>query len=127
MALYAQTLPVDRQNNPYSNAVPPFASNAAWSGSFTVSSTVGVNDKTTAVQLMTSGSAINFKWGAGSVTGTAFDGSLSANESKLVAIPINTMFSGGSVVGANAQYGLYSSISIKAVGGGTSSVFAAEY
>ncbi len=124
MAQYAQDLPTDQNNNPYLSGTPAYPSNQSWSGSYTVSSTVGLSDKTTVIQIMSTGSPVNFLWGPGSVTATAFDGSVSANDARTFVVP-QSVLAANSVMGANGANGLYNKISIKATG--SSSVFVAEY
>lgn len=124
MAQYARELPVDRFNNPYFTGTPAFVSNQSSSGTFAASSTIGLSDKTTVIQIMTTGSPLNFVWGPGSVTGTSFDGSVSANDARTFVIPVSIV-AAVSVMGANGANGLYNKISIKATG--SSSVFVAEY
>lgn len=126
MAQYAQALPVDKFNNPYTVATPAFPSNQAWSSVFTVSSTVGLSDKTTVIQIVTAGSAANIKWGPGSVTGTSFDATIPANAELTLVVPQSVLAS-TSVMGANGANGLYNSISIRTVGGNTGSVWGAEF
>lgn len=124
---YARALPVDSQNNPYTVATPNYTSNQAWSSVFTVSSTVGLSDKTTVVQIAAIGAAVNIKWGTGSVTGTAFDGTIPANTQITFVVPQSVMANSASLMGANGSNGLYNSLSIKTVGGNTGSVFGAEF
>lgn len=126
MAQYAQALPVDKFNNPYTVATPAFPSNQSWSSVFTVSSTVGLSDKTTVIQIVTAGSAANIKWGPGSVTGTSFDATIPANAELTLVVPQSVLAS-TSVMGANGANGLYNSISIRTVGGNTGSVWGAEF
>lgn len=129
MANYARELPIDKQNNQYTESTPAFVTNQSWSSVFTVSSTVGLSDKTTVIQLSAVGAPANFKWGGGSVTGTSFDGTIPSNVQVTFVVPQSVMGAGvnASMMGANGANGLYNSISIKTVGGNTGSVFGAEF
>ncbi len=129
MATYARDLPVDKQGNPYTEATPAYPANQSWSSVFTVSSTIGLNDKTTVVQLSAFGAPANFKWGPNSVTGTSFDGTIPINTQVTFVVPQSIMAVGysASMMGANGANGLYNSISIKTLGGNTGSVFGAEF
>jgi hypothetical protein len=127
MAQYAKSLPVDQNNNPYTVSTPNFPSNQSWSSVFTVSSTIGLSDRTTVIQIAAVGAPVNFKWGPGSVTGSSFDGTVSAGTATVYVVPSSILANAGSVMGANGANGLYSSISLKTVGGNAGSVFAAEF
>ena len=127
MAQYARALPVDQNNNPYGTSVPNQVSLNSWSSVFTVSSTVGLSDRTTVVQVAAIGAATNIKWGPGSITGTVFDATVAANTVQIFVVPQSVMANSNSVMGANGANGLYNSISIKTVGGNTGSVFGTEY
>lgn len=128
MATYAKALPMDQYGNPYTVATPNFPAIQSWGSVFTVSSTVGLSDRTTVVQFMTVGQPVNIKWGASSVTATNFDVSMPANTTITLVVPQSIMAVGSnvSVMGANGANGLYNSVSIKqlTIGG---SVFGAEY
>jgi hypothetical protein len=126
MANYARELPIDKNMNPYTVSTPNFVANQSWSSVFTVSSTVGLSDKTTVIQIAAVGATVNFKWGAGSVTATSFDGTVVANTQVTFVVPQSIM-GAASLMGANGANGLYNSISLKTVGGNTGSVFAAEF
>lgn len=125
-ANYAKALPIDSQLNPYQTTIPNAVANQSWSSVFTVSSTVGLSDRTTVLQIMTIGAGVNFKWGPASVTATSFDGSVAPNSQQTFVVPVSIMAAGNSVMGSNGSNGLYNQISLKQVGG-TGSVFAAEY
>jgi len=125
MAQYAKELPVDKNNNPYTIATPAFVSNQSWGSVFTVSSTIGLSDKTTVVQFLAVGQAANIKWGPSSVTATNFDASIPANTPVTLVVPQSIM-AAVSVMGANGANGLYNSVSIKQLATG-GSVFGAEF
>ncbi len=126
MAQYARELPVDKNNNPYSVSIPGQVSNQSWGSVFTVSSTIGLNANTTAIQLVALGNPANFKWGPSSVTATNFDGTIPVNTPQMFVVPQSVAGVYPSIQGANAANGLYNQISIKQVGG-AGSVFGAEF
>ncbi len=127
MAQYAKELPVDKNNNPYTVSVPNFISTQAWQGVPLTSSTIGLTDRTTVLQIATNGGPVNFKWGPGSVTSTSFDGTVAANSQITVVVPQSVMAAANSVMGANGANGLYNSISIKNATGLSASVFGTEF
>jgi hypothetical protein len=128
MSQYARELPVDKNNNAYLTGIPNFVANQSWASVFTVSSTVGLSDRTTVVQISTVGQPVNFKWGAGPVTGTSFDGTVMANTSQVYVVPQSVFGRPTSVMGANGQNGLYNSISLISLGTVTAgSVFGCEF
>ena len=113
MAQYARELPVDKNNNPYSVSTPGYPSLQSWQAAPTVSSTIGLTDRTTVVQLAAQGGAINFKWGTGSVTSSSFDGTVVGGYTQTFVVPVSILANANSVMGANGANGLYNSISIK--------------
>lgn len=127
MAQYAKDLPVDKNNNPYFTTTPAYPAIQSWSSVFTVSSTVGLSDRTTVVQIATVGTTTNFKWGPSSVTATNFDGTVPPNTVGVFVVPVSIVAASNSVMGANGANGLYNQISLRTVGGNTGSVFAAEF
>lgn len=134
MAQYAKALPVDTNNNSYVTSIPNYVSNQAWSSVFTVSSMIGLSDKTTVVQLTAVGANALFKWatvsdqsGVSSITATKFDGVIPVGFPQTVVVPQSIMSVGASsLMGANGSNGLYNAIAIKqqATGG---SVFGVEF
>lgn len=127
MKYYAKALPIDVENNPYQTTTPNAVANQSWSSVFTVSSTLGLSDRTTVVQIATQGAGVNFKWGPGSVTGTSFDGTVSANSQQTFVVPVSILAAANSVMGANGANGLYNQISLRTIGGNTGSVFGTEF
>lgn len=127
MVNYAKSLPVDGNENPYTVSTPAFPSNQSWQGTPITSSTIGLSDRTTVVQLAAQGGAINFKWGPGSVTATSFDGTVVGGYTQTFVVPVSIMANGYSVMGANGANGLYNSISIKTATGLSGSVFGCEF
>ncbi len=127
MSQYARELPVDKNNNPYIVSTPNFVSNAAWASVFTISSTVGLNDKTTAIQVTAVGAAVQLRWGNTSISSTNFDAVIPANTAQMFVVPQSIIAVNNSVMGANGANGLYNKVSFVTVGGNVGSVFGAEY
>lgn len=127
MAQYAKDLPVDKNNNPYTVSTPGYTSNQSWQGVPVTSSTIGLSDRTTVVQLAVQGGAVNFKWGPASVTSTNFDGTVVGGYAQVFVVPVSIVANPNSVMGANGANGLYNSISIKAATTMSASVFGTEF
>lgn len=126
MAQYAKALPVDQQNNPYTAATPNFPAIQSWSGAPTASSTIGLTDRTTAIQIVAIGGVGLLKWGASSVTASSFDAIISPGAPTMFVVPQSVMAAGNSVMGANGANGLYNKVSIFTQTA-SASVFGAEF
>lgn len=128
----AKPLPIDRNNVPMYNSPPPYPAIATTArDNATASSVMTFNANTTTLEVtaVTTGAAI--KWATNQATsvitaaGTAnFDNFIPANTTRIFAIPRQTA-GVPSIVGLNAQNGLYSIVATKTVGVG--SVLVAEY
>lgn len=123
MAQYAKQLPVDQNNNPYTDATPAFPSNQSWSGVPVASSTIGISDKSTVIQMGSQGGVALFKWGPSSVTTSNFDGVVTGTPRSFV-IPVSIV-AAVSVMGANGMNGLYNKVSVFTPS--SASVFGAEF
>lgn len=136
---YSQRLPVDRDGNHMPESPPPVLSLAeVVRGNGAASSTFGLTQNTTVVQVTTAGSPAAVKWGT-SVIGVSiaeatpdYDVIVPANSQLLLVVP---RFQAGianwnanqgpSILGMNRSEGLYTHMALTT--GVIASVFVAEY
>lgn len=129
---YARNLPLDKNNMPYP-APPAFTSSQSQAGNPVASSVITLSANTTTIGIMALGgqagnAAIIGKWGASSVTSTNFDIMVNSGQTLPFVVPVSVFGAQlASVAGANAQNGLYTSLSVKAATAQACSIFTAEY
>lgn len=128
---YAARFSQDKNNYPY--LYISAVSKQTQKGSPSASSVITLSPDTTTIEVTAVGSAsgnslIIGKWGSASVTTTNWDFCVQSGQSKLLAVPINTVNAQpASMAGANAANGLFSTIAVNNALAVAASVFTAEY
>lgn len=127
MSQYAKELPVDKNNNPYTVSIPNFPAAQSWGSVFVASSTIGLSDRTTVVQIAAVGAPALVKWGSGTVSSSTFDAVVPGNTQITFVVPQSVFASNASAMGANGANGLYNKITVLSVGTTQGSVFGSEF
>lgn len=128
---YAREVPLAKNEKQFDGAPPAFTSNQASSLAPSASSVIGLSDKTTLIELtcfaQSAGQgAILGRWGASSVTSTAFDFVVPVGSQRQFVVPVS-IAGIQSVAGANVANGLYSQIALKNANSTIASVLLVEY
>ena len=119
---YAPLNPKDKSGETLQNYPAPipakFVTNAAPPAA---SSVVSFGSNTTEIEITALNASLAIKWGSGSVIAVAgatanYDHIIPVNSTRRFVIPVQSIGQVGSVMGANAQNGLYSTIAVISVG-----------
>lgn len=132
---YAQSLPMDKGNNPMQEyPAPVVAITRNVSENATASSVVSLSDRTTAVEIAAVGQAVAMRWVSASDTQASvvsiagatanFDHIIPSGQYRRFVVPIEKQ-GVSSIAGANVANGLFARMAFKSSGIG--SVLASEY
>lgn len=127
---YAKELPQDKNNQTYP-ALPAVPANQGWIVVPAASSTIGLTDKTTVLDLTVIGgqagnAAVLGKWGTATASATNFDFAVNSGQSRTFVVP-QSVAGTQSIAGIATQMGLYKTVTLVTATAVSASVIGAEY